>query len=103
MLDTVSADGFPVNGQKGHWLKGAYHETELARFCHVYLSVLEERPVMLYYRYDGRVDPYEYHSVPARAPGLQWDVVDSSIIIGSTLAVRYQPRWEPLANRGDPR
>jgi mannose/cellobiose epimerase-like protein (N-acyl-D-glucosamine 2-epimerase family) len=94
VFDTVSMDGLPVVSSKGSWLKGGYHETELARYLYIYLSALQGSPVTFHYRVNGRAEVEMYCSVPARIHGLKWVVLDAQIVHDDVLRVRYAPRWE---------
>ncbi len=86
VFDTVSCDGIPVNRWKGSWVKGGYHETELARFLYVYLKVLKNEPVDLYYSGARSTAP---ESVPAKIPGGRWDVVDRTNLAGNIQKATY--------------
>jgi mannose/cellobiose epimerase-like protein (N-acyl-D-glucosamine 2-epimerase family) len=97
IYDTVSADGIPVRRGKGRWLKGAYHETELARFLYLYLSVLRERPVVLYSHFGGEREPAEYRTTPARIPGLRWHVTSQEVVAEEVLCTRYGYSWKTAA------
>ena len=98
--DTVSMDGLPVNPQKGCWLKGGYHETELARFAHVYLSVLQDRPVTLHYHVGSHTARDQYRSVPGRIPGATWQVVDERLTRDDVLRVTYRHQWSQGSSAG---
>jgi mannose/cellobiose epimerase-like protein (N-acyl-D-glucosamine 2-epimerase family) len=90
----VGPDGRPTDGSKGSWLKGAYHEIELARFLYVYLSVLLGRPVVLYSMPEDRPPAYEPARIPARIPGLIWRIAGRSTVSEHVVRTEYEYRWE---------
>lgn len=88
VFDTVSCDGNPVNRWKGSWVKGAYHETELARYLYIYLKVMrKEKLDLYYYNSAGLGEPI---SIPARIPGVNWNVIKREVKNSGVQKVTYE-------------
>jgi mannobiose 2-epimerase len=91
IFHTVSIDGEPVKTQKGGELKGGYHEIELARFAYIYLSILENKPVDLFYTSNPCKDDSSVPGMPACVPGLSWQVTQKERVSETVFRIRYQP------------
>jgi hypothetical protein len=88
VFDTVSADGHPINRWKGSWVKGAYHEIELARYLYIYLKALRNENVELYYQVE--TPTYILNSIPARIPGKEWNIVETNLCSCNIRKVTYE-------------
>lgn len=101
IFHTVSMDGIAIKSHKGGELKGGYHELELARYVHVYLSILNDKPVELFYAGKCSDNDLSCLSIPARVPGLSWQLIEKANNNGGVYSVQYKPIWTQQSSSKD--
>jgi len=86
--DTVDHAGHPVSVKMGSWVKGSYHELEMAWMAAAFEAALAGSPLTIYFKTDH---PGPYSGAMPSIPSVRWQVVDRQETNGA-MAVTLMPK-----------